>query len=141
MSYSRKDPDGSFEVHAIECKCPKCTFEIVMIDGLPVTKDTNGGMHHSSVAELVTEIERLRGKNAEPIAWRADDGRLMSHDLKMSLTRGQTIGFTQPLYMTPSGSNTLRWAISQLLDELPQRRDWLNPDVERILRDHAGKQR
>lgn len=31
---------------------------------------------------------------------------------------------------------SVRWAIGQLLDELPQRRDWLNPDVEKILREH-----
>ena len=115
------------------------TCEIVNIDGLPITKDSNG-MHRSSVAELVAEIERLRGKDAEPAAWRAEDGRLIKHELKMTLTpRSAVEAFTEPLYPSPAGSSALRWAVGQLLDELPARRDWLNPDVERVLRVETGK--
>ncbi len=31
----------------------------------------------------------------------------------------------------------IRWCITQLLTDLPQRRDWLNPDIEKELRSFA----
>jgi hypothetical protein len=34
--------------------------------------------------------------------------------------------------------SAVRWAVSELLGVLPEKRDWLNPDVERVLRDAVG---
>lgn len=33
----------------------------------------------------------------------------------------------------------VRWAMNQLLQDLPKNRDWLNPDVEKIFREHEWK--
>lgn len=35
--------------------------------------------------------------------------------------------------------NRLFWAVRQLLDGLPKQRDWLNPSIERELREYVGK--
>lgn len=183
--------------------------EILILDGHVLTRNDDGSMHRSSVAELAAEIQRLRTpksppapaiadrdetidrvcrgvasnqegatlrayiaaleqQNAafqnlvdnlepgpisqalaenqhkqalsEPAAWRAEDGRLISHELKTTLTpRSATQAFTEPLYPSRHGGRMLLWAVGQLLDELPKRRDWLNPDVEKVLRAETGK--
>lgn len=52
---------------------------------------------------------------------------------------GPIVERINPSVLRPGEWDSLRWAIGQLLSELPARRDWLNPNVEQILRDHIGK--
>lgn len=144
--------------------------EILIIDGQALTQNDDGSMHRSSLAELIEALQFARTENqvlrnlvenlepgpisqalaenrykqalAEPLAWRAEDGRLISHELKTTLTpRSATAAFTEPLYPSRHGGYMLRRAVGQLLDALPTPRDWLYPDVEKVLRAETGKPR
>ena len=40
-------------------------MDIIIRDGQPLTQDANGGMHRSSITELVAEIQQLRTRIVE----------------------------------------------------------------------------
>jgi hypothetical protein len=50
---------------------------------------------------------------------------------------------THPIAPAGAGEGLTRWAVRELLEALPQKRDWFNPDAERVLREfvesEAGK--
>lgn len=47
------------------------------------------------------------------------------------------LDYCRCLKVQSAATPMLKWALRELLGALPERRDWLNPDAERVLREAA----
>lgn len=81
-------------------------------------------------------LDRGGATGAMSSLWRDHESLLSDVAWAVALDGNSELGFR--VRAAAAAIARLRWLLRQILDELPQKRDWLNPDIEREARERSA---